>query len=133
MASSTRNRSRSTPGAAPRTPDAPASLVAALGSQRAPKSVRVFVLATYPDTFTGDDGETYPHPSAGAEIMPRSLTSDGRLASVECELRADGTHGAPMFALTRISDDGRESTLRGSFVDLASFAGAAAQHGLALS
>lgn len=122
-----RNPSRNT------APDAPASLVAALGGARVEKAQRVFILAQYPDVFTGADGETYPHPLAGADIMPRTLTADGRLASVECELRADGTHGAPMFALTRIGDDGRESTVRGSFVDLAMFAGAAAQHGLALS
>lgn len=121
---------RSTP---PITPDAPASLLGALGAVRAPKSVRVFTLAQYPDTFTGADGATHPHPLAGTDIMPRTATTDGRLASVECEQRADGTTGAPMYALTRVSDDGRESTIRASFADLASFAGAAAAHGLELN
>lgn len=118
---------------APTTPDAPASLLGALGAVRAPKSARVFELAQYPDTFTGADGNTYPHPLAGTDIMPRTATTDGRLASVECERRADATTGAPLYALTRVSDDGRESTIRASFADLAAFAGAARDHGLDLA
>jgi hypothetical protein len=114
-------------------PDAPASLLANLGTIRAPKSARVFVLAQYPDMFTGADGKQYPHPNAGAEIMPRTPTTDGRLASVECEIRADGSTGAPLYAITRVSDDGRESTIRASFADLAAFAGAAKAHGLDLA
>jgi hypothetical protein len=97
-------------------PDAPASLLANLGTIRAPKSARVFVLAQYPDMFTGADGKQYPHPNAGAEIMPRTPTTDG-----------------PLYAITRVSDDGRESTIRASFADLAAFAGAAKAHGLDLA
>lgn len=119
-------------GAAPVTPDAPASLLASLGAQRAPKAQRVFTLATYPDAYVNAAGETVPHPRAGEQIMPRTLTTDGRLASVECEVRADMTHGAPMYALTRIAD-GRESTVRASFADLSAFASAAASHGLAIA
>lgn len=122
------NRSR-TPR--PTTPDAPASLLATLGTQRVEKAQRVFKLAQYPDTFqVGED--THAHPRAGQDIMPRTLCPDGRLASVECEVRADGTHGAPMYALTRITD-GRESTVRASFADLSAFASAAASHGLAIA
>lgn len=114
-------------------PDAPASLLGTLGAVRAPKSARVFTLAQYPDTFTGTDGKQHPHPQAGTDIMPRTPTADGRLASVECERRADGTLGAPLYALTRVSDDGREATIRASFADLAAFAGAASAHGLDLA